>query len=170
MGEIMTWKTIALSLLSLALVSGCASSPDKMQKAYVSPTQYENMTCSQLGAELQRVSDRKVELYRQLKNTADNDAIQMGVGLVLFWPTLFFLEGGDGPQASEYSHLLGESDTIEKILVKKDCNSELVKVKAELSKKEDVQTRLKKLDELLQDGTITQEEFDAKRKQILSSI
>lgn len=166
----MTRVTLSLSALGLLVLSACASSPDEMQKAYVSPIQYEGMTCGQLGGELERVSARKVELYKQLKKTSDDDSIQMGVGLVLFWPALFFLEGGDGPQASEYSHLLGESEAIEKTMVKKSCNTELVKVKQELTSKGDVQDRLKKLDTLLQDGAITQEEFDTQRKQILGSI
>ena len=33
----------------------------------------------------------------------------MGVGLILFWPTLFFREGGDGPEAAEYAR--GQSAT-----------------------------------------------------------
>jgi hypothetical protein len=42
-------------------------------------------------------------LYASLKKKADNDTAQMTVGMLLLWPTLFFLEGGDGPEASEYS-------------------------------------------------------------------
>ncbi len=45
----------------------------------------------------------------------------MGVGLVLFWPTLFFLEGGDGPEAAEYARLKGERDAIEKVSIQKKC-------------------------------------------------
>tara|TARA_Y100000766_G_scaffold274907_1_gene277366 strand:+ start:151 stop:648 length:498 start_codon:yes stop_codon:yes gene_type:complete len=157
----------ALALLS---VGACASSPDEMQKAYVSPTQFAALNCTQLGGELERVSSRKVELYKQLKKTSDNDAVQMGVGLILFWPTLFFLEGGDGPQAAEYSRLLGEEDAIQKSMVRKDCSAELIKVKNTIEPQEDVKNRLEKLDQLLQDGTITQEEFDAQRSKIVGSI
>lgn len=48
----------------------------------------------------------------------------MGVGLVLFWPTLFFLEGGDGPQAQEYARLKGERDAIERVSIQKKCGIE----------------------------------------------
>jgi len=46
----------------------------------------------------------------------------MGVGLVLFWPALFFLEGGDGPQAAEYSRLRGEVDAMRRAAVHKECD------------------------------------------------
>lgn len=55
-----------------------------------------------------RVSRRAGELQASLKQKADGDAMQMGVGMLLFWPALFFLEGGDGAQAQEYSRLKGE--------------------------------------------------------------
>lgn len=45
----------------------------------------------------------------------------MAVGMILFWPTLFFLEGGDGPEAAEYSRLKGEKGALEKIAVQKEC-------------------------------------------------
>ncbi|MDC1214123.1 hypothetical protein N8000_06600 [Rhodospirillales bacterium] len=82
--------------------------------------------------EATRISNRVNELHSQLEETADNDAAQMGVGLILFWPTLFFLEGGDGPQAQEYAKLKGERDAIEKVAVIKKCAIEF----APLSKTE----------------------------------
>ena len=45
----------------------------------------------------------------------------MGVGLILLWPVLFFLEGGDDPRATEYSRLKGERDAVEKVSVQKKC-------------------------------------------------
>lgn len=46
----------------------------------------------------------------------------MAVGMLLFWPTLFFLEGGDGPQAAEYARLKGEVDALEKVAIAKKCD------------------------------------------------
>ncbi|GAB6052335.1 hypothetical protein JCM17960_11550 [Magnetospira thiophila] len=102
-------------------VLGCASQPDKIQTAYVSTLQYNNYDCEQLSMEAERVSSRTIELYQGLKKTADDDALQMGVGLVLFWPTLFFLEGGDDTRAHEYSRLKGEREAIEKVSIQKKC-------------------------------------------------
>jgi hypothetical protein len=69
-----------------------------------------------------RISARTGEKYRSVKKLADNDAAQMGVGLILFWPTLFFLEGGDGPEAAEYARLKGEMDAIERAAISKRCS------------------------------------------------
>ena len=74
----------------------------------MSETQYQNYSCDQIGGEMTRVSRRAGELQASLKQKADGDAMQMGVGMLLFWPALFFLEGGDGAQAQEYSRLKGE--------------------------------------------------------------
>jgi len=56
-----------------------------------------------------------------LKETADADAAQVGVGLILFWPALFLVEGGDGAEAQEYSRLKGEKEAIERVSIQKKC-------------------------------------------------
>ncbi|MDB9703722.1 hypothetical protein OAA86_06470 [Rhodospirillales bacterium] len=121
-----------LSILSLSVLAACASQPDSIQSAYVSDLQYKQYDCEQLTLEATRISNRVNELHSQLKETVDNDAAQMGVGLILFWPTLFFLEGGDGPQAQEYARHKGERDAIGKVAVVKKCAIEF----APLSKTE----------------------------------
>lgn len=109
--------------LALAVfLVGCASSPDKIQTSYVSPLQYKDYDCDQIAGELERVSRRANELYGSLKKTSDNDNAQMAVGMLLFWPALFFLEGGDGPEAAEYGRLKGERDALEKVAIQKKCD------------------------------------------------
>ncbi len=71
--------------------------------------------------EAERVSRRALELRASLKDTADTDEVQMGVGLILFWPALFFLEGGDGAEAMEYARIKGERDAIEKRSIEQKC-------------------------------------------------
>ena len=110
-----------IALAAATLLVGCASQPEEIAPQYVSSIQYQDYDCKQLGGEVARVSRRISELHASLEKTADNDAAQMGVGLILFWPTLFFLEGGDGAQAQEYARLKGERDAIEQISVKKKC-------------------------------------------------
>ena len=70
---------------------------------------------------MDRVSRRANVLQVSLKKTADTDAAQMGVGLLLFWPTLLFLEGGNGPEAQEFARLKGEKEALEKVAVQKEC-------------------------------------------------
>lgn len=121
-------KFIAL-LPALGLL-GCASQPEDIATVYVSPIQYQNFSCSQIATEIQRVTRRASELEGTLQETADNDAGQMGVGLLLFWPTLFFLEGGDGPQAQEYARLKGERDALEQSAIQKNCGDSSEQVAA----------------------------------------
>ena len=59
--------------------------------------------------------------YMQLDKKASNDTTQATVGAVLLWPVLFFLEGGDGPQAVEYSMLRGKFDALEEVSIRKKC-------------------------------------------------
>lgn len=113
-------KKILVAATAVALV-GCASSPDKIQSAYVSPMQYKDHDCDQIAGELERVSRRANELHSSLKKKADDDTAQMTIGMVLFWPALFFLEGGDGPDAAEYGRLKGEREALEKVAVQKRC-------------------------------------------------
>lgn len=106
------------------LLSGCASSPDELSATYVSPYKYKSYDCDQIIMEMDYVSKKTTALYYSLDKKADNDSAQMGLGLVLFWPALFFLEGGDGPEAAEYSNLKGEFDALRATAVQKKCGSE----------------------------------------------
>lgn len=129
-----------MRLLSLLLISAsaflvsCASSPDEMTASYVSPLQYQDYTCKQIGAEAAMVERKVGELYAQLDKKASNDGAQMAAGLILFWPTLFFLEGGDGAEAVEYKRLRGEYDALQKVSIKKNCGLEF-NIKEALPKK-----------------------------------
>ena len=92
----------------LAFLGACASNPNKIDAAYVSPLKYKDHSCRQLETEMEQVGQRTRTLYRRLAKDRRNDNWQTGVGLVLFWPVLFALEGGDGPEAVEYAQLQGE--------------------------------------------------------------
>lgn len=107
--------------LSLALLQGCATSSQGIAARSVSPLQYQGFNCEQIAMEMARVSSRATEMARQVDAEADADAWQLGVGLVLFWPALFFLEGGDGPQAQEYATLKGEYDALAQAGTIKSC-------------------------------------------------
>jgi hypothetical protein len=115
-------KTLALSaLLGFFALSGCASHPDKIDAAYVSPLKYQNYDCDQLAMEMDYVGQRTTQLHQRLKKKRSDDNWQMGVGLLVFWPTLFLLEGGDGPDAAEYSQLKGEFEALRVSSVQRKC-------------------------------------------------
>ncbi|MCH8614878.1 hypothetical protein LZ016_01995 [Sphingomonas sp. SM33] len=105
-------RVVVSLVASAALLSGCATSPTKISAAYVSPTTYQNLTCHQIDTEIMAVDTKANELYHRLKRRSSNDSWAMGVGLLVAWPALLFLSGGNGPQAGEYASLKGQKDAL----------------------------------------------------------
>lgn len=116
-------KTMKLAVLAaiVATTTACATSPNKIQTTYVSPLQYGSYDCGQITREMDRVDRRANQLHANLKKEADADKAQMAVGAILFWPALFFLEGGDGPEAAEYAHLKGEREALQTASIEQRC-------------------------------------------------
>lgn len=100
------------SLIAGLLVGACATNPNKIGATYVSPLIYKDYTDDQIISEMDHVGRRTNELYVRLKKEARADKWQTGLGLVVFWPALFLLEGGDGPEAVEYARLKGEYEAL----------------------------------------------------------
>lgn len=115
------FKKITVVITALMAISACASNPDKLGTQYVSSVKYQDYTCSQLSMSYDNKSTRLAQLYNQLKKERDADELQVGVGLLLFWPTLLFVEGGDGAEAVEYSRLKGEVQAIQEMMIQKSC-------------------------------------------------
>jgi hypothetical protein len=113
-------QLVLVSTICSGLVS-CASNPDNINSAYISPLKYSSYNCNQLSSELDYVGQRTNALYLSLKKKRTADNWQMGVGMLVFWPTLFALEGGDGPEAAEYSQLKGEYEALRTTAVQKRC-------------------------------------------------
>lgn len=108
---------ILLSAISLA---GCASRPSDIAPAYVSTVGYKTMSCSALEEEAAHISARAIAATGAQEKTASQDAIVTTVGVVLFWPALFFNKG-DGATAAELSRLKGEMEAIETVSRQKNC-------------------------------------------------
>ncbi|MEQ9639919.1 MAG: metal ABC transporter ATP-binding protein [Alphaproteobacteria bacterium] len=118
------------TVVVLLLLGACASQPNEIATASVSTIQYEGYTCEQIALDVSRVQRRADELHASLKKKADNDGAQMAVGLILFWPALLFLEGGDGPEAQEYARLKGEAYALETVSIQKACHTKPAVLKA----------------------------------------
>ena len=104
------------------LISSCASPPDEIARAYVSPLQYQNYDCEQISIEKANVERQVNDLYSNLKSKAETDQSQMGLGVILLWPLLFTLEGGDGVAANEYSLMKGQYKALQTASVQKKCS------------------------------------------------
>lgn len=62
-----------------------------------------------------------MEKTRAQDSKSSSDAVVTGVGVVLFWPALFFIDGDD-ENTGELGRLKGEFDALEKAAINKNCN------------------------------------------------
>ncbi len=106
--------------VSAITVAGCASRSENIAAAYVSPTSYAAFKCDQIREEASRLSARAAQVAGAQDSKATNDAVATGVGVVLFWPALFFIKG-DSTTAAELSRLKGEMEAIEQASIQKRC-------------------------------------------------
>ena len=112
-------KAVSIIIICMFVFSSCASKSAKIDATYVSNVQYQNYSCAQIGQEMDRVGRRVMEVSGKQDSEATKDAVAMTVGLVLFWPALFFLIGGD--KKEELSRLKGEYEALERVAIEKNC-------------------------------------------------
>ena len=113
-------KAVVAAVATAVLLSGCATSSDKISASYVSPMQYQSFDCDQIAAEGSRLNQRVMALQGQVDKAASNDKALMGVGVILFFPVLFAL-GGNQQKEAEYGRLKGEYDALQQSAVMKKC-------------------------------------------------
>tara|TARA_B100001057_G_scaffold483596_1_gene560568 strand:+ start:225 stop:635 length:411 start_codon:yes stop_codon:yes gene_type:complete len=114
-------KILSMALCMNILLIGCAAGASEISAAYVSPAKYSGYDCDQINLERDSVERRVNELYYAVEQRAKNDKVSMGVGMVLFWPALFFLKG-DSPEAAEYARMKGEYEAIQAVAIQKKCD------------------------------------------------
>ena len=112
-------KTITFTLVAALALSGCATAPDQIATAYVSPTAYSGQTCGQLNAEAQQINARLASATGQQAAQASNDATMTAVALILFWPALFFIGGND--QALAIAQMRGEAEAVRAAAIARGC-------------------------------------------------
>lgn len=113
-------KRVLAVATAAGLLAACAQNPNDIAPTYTSPVMYQDFNCQQLAEEGQRVSAQAAALTGTQKQKASNDAVAMGVGLVLFWPALFFIKG-DKETASQLALLRGQMDAIQQESIIKKC-------------------------------------------------
>ena len=112
-------KKVLSIFLATGFIAGCATSSDNITAKYVSPTQYNSFNCKQIEAEMIRVRNQVRTVANIQDDQATGDAVAMGVGLVIFWPALFFLIGDD--KEEELGQLKGEYQALEQASIQKEC-------------------------------------------------
>ncbi len=113
-------KTLNSGVAAAVILAGCASTSENIEAAYVSPIQYENYSCRQIGEEASRVSSRLAQAAGVQDQQAEADAGNTAISLILFWPALFFIKG-DKANAQELARLKGEFEALEQVSGQKNC-------------------------------------------------
>ncbi len=108
----------------LVVLSACASPPGGIPATYVPMETYAGLDCEHIQLELERNAEETGELQYTLQDKANVDAAQMSIG-IFFFPTLLFLEGGDGKDAKKYARLKGERRALAGQVSKKSCPIDL---------------------------------------------
>jgi starvation-inducible outer membrane lipoprotein len=110
---------IAITLAATLALAGCATAPDQIAAAYVSPVAFSGQTCAQLNAQAQQLNARLATATGQQTQQASNDAALTAVALVLFWPAALFIGGND--QGSAIAQMRGEAQAIQAAAVARGC-------------------------------------------------
>jgi hypothetical protein len=117
----MFMKNILMLVVFLSVVADCASRSSNISASYVSSSAYSSLSCAALKEEAVRVSYSAAAASGRQDSAATGDAVKTGVGLVLFWPVLFFNEG-NGAKAADVARLKGEMQALEVAAAQKNCN------------------------------------------------
>jgi hypothetical protein len=139
------------SLLFILFVNvSCAPHSYEIRSAEVSPEQYKELSCTEVYAEMNTHMLRLEELGRSIDETAETDETQTAVGIILFWPVLFWLEGSDTPEAQEYAQIRGEMLSLEHTAILRDCVEAKALAKEWRQKEEELRAAMEKKKEELQ--------------------
>lgn len=112
-------KTFCI-FVSVLFFSGCAQRASTISPTYTSPLIYQHYSCDQIRQELVRVNSKVMEVTGQQDSAANKDTAALAVGMILFWPALFFMVGGD--KKEELARLKGEYEALEKCAIEKKCS------------------------------------------------
>jgi len=110
-------KILVVNLMLLFVLAGCGmpTKPAQITGAYVSPIQYKEYSCKELGVELASLSRRENQLVlaqEQRYSSSQWQAFWLGYG------------EGDGVEASELANVRGEREAVLTEIDGKNCKSE----------------------------------------------
>jgi hypothetical protein len=111
---------VLTAVIAAAMAANCAKSSNQISAAYVSPYQFENLSCAQVVDEARRLSARAAQAAGIQDEKATRDAVATTVAVVVFWPALFFI-GGNDQQTAELARLRGELEALEQVSNRKKC-------------------------------------------------
>lgn len=107
--------------LAVLMLAACATNPDKVASAYVSASEYNGMSCQQLLTAYTINENEASALYSSMKSKSRVNTTAGVVGVVLFWPALFFMKGKDASADAKMSELKGRKTAINKAINLNGC-------------------------------------------------
>ena len=111
-------KLLIIELLVLFFISGCAKKADSIKPTYVSPIEYNDLSCKELKKELIKVNQTLTDLSaKQDEDSEKENTFAMAVLMIGFISI-----DVDGPQEAEIGRLKGRSETIKDVAAKKNCS------------------------------------------------
>ncbi|SDO03799.1 hypothetical protein SAMN05216360_11413 [Methylobacterium phyllostachyos] len=116
-------RIVLVTAAAGGLLGACASSSDKVAATYISPIQYSSLTCPQIREESARVANRASIASGVQDDQRKTDQVVTVVGAVVFWPSLFFLQG-DNQKTAELARLKGEMEALEQASIQRNCGIE----------------------------------------------
>ncbi|MCP4326967.1 MAG: hypothetical protein GY791_00825 [Alphaproteobacteria bacterium] len=108
------WRAAAL-LLGVALIAGCAASPEDIAPEFVSEAQYQDLTCEQISAERARVDAALVSATEKQEKARSDDI----AGVIFLALPLGSMNGHD--VEPEIAHLKGERDALDRSAELENC-------------------------------------------------
>ena len=119
--EKMNHKIIAPIVMFGIICAGCAKKAEDIKPSYVPKMEYSNKSCHQLRDEVIEINREMRVIAGVQDDTAKKDQVAMGVGLVLFWPALFFLANGEDNQR-KIAELKGRYEAVKIVSKEKKCS------------------------------------------------
>jgi hypothetical protein len=125
---IMANKTVAAILVAgVMFLSSCAPPPKHILPTYVSPLQYEQYDCSQIGTEMESVTRQLNQMYIAVKNASNRDGWFMMGALLITGPLALVPAVIDDTEATvQFAQLQGELEALEKVSIQKECDKRML--------------------------------------------
>jgi hypothetical protein len=114
--------TSLLLVSALTYLSSCATKPEAVPPSYVSHMGYMDFNCKQLGQEQARLIAALSSASDAQRRARSNDT----VGVIFLGLPVSSLSGSN--QASNIGRLKGELEAIQKAMVAKGCESEIIDI------------------------------------------
>jgi hypothetical protein len=112
---------VAIAVSFVTGTSGCATKGANVTSSYVAQGTYDKATCATLARDIIDAQQHASALSGQLDSAADKDAAVVAVTLLLFWPAIFFVSGGDKEKQAELASVKGQFEAMNKVYKSKGC-------------------------------------------------